>query len=79
MKDRWYWNVFYSNLYKFLCYKNRTKADPENCYDQYGDAVLSEEITETVTYAEGNTLSQKTTAIRGENRIETVITYDVEY
>ncbi len=52
------------------------EADAENYYDQFNDAVLSETITETVTDAEGSTLSQTSTTIRGENRLETVTTYE---
>ena len=52
------------------------EADAENYYDQFNDAVLSENITKTVTDAGGNTLSQTSTAIRGGNKIETVTTYE---
>lgn len=52
------------------------EADAENYYDQFNDAVLSETITETVTDTEGSTLSQTSTTIRGENRLETVTTYE---
>ena len=56
--------------------KYQPEADAERYYDQFNDAVLSENITKTVTDAEGNTLSQTSTAIRGGNRIETVTTYE---
>lgn len=56
--------------------KYQPEADAEGYYDQFNDAVLSENITKTVTDAEGNTLSQTSTAIRGKNRVETVITYE---
>ena len=56
--------------------KYQPEADAEGYYDQFNDAVLSENITKTVTDAGGNTLSQTSTAIRGENRIETVTTYE---
>ena len=52
------------------------EADADNYYDQFNDAVLSENITKTVTDAEGNTLFQTSTAIRGGNKIETVTTYE---
>ena len=52
------------------------EADAVGYYDQFNDAVLSETVTETVTDAEGNTLSQTSTDIRGKNRIETVTTYE---
>jgi len=52
------------------------EADPENYYDQFNDAVLSESITETVTDAEGNTLSTTSTTIREGNRQEIVTTYE---
>ena len=56
--------------------KYQPEADEEGYYDQFNDAVLSENITKTVTDVEGNTLSQTSTAIRGGNRIETVTTYE---
>ncbi len=56
--------------------KYQPEADAERYYDQFNDTVLSENITKTVTDAEGNTLSQTSTAIRGGNRIETVTTYE---
>ena len=56
--------------------KYQPEADAVGYYDQFNDAVLSENITTTVTDAEGNTLSQTSTDIRGENRIETVTTYE---
>ena len=56
--------------------KYQPEADAEGYYDQFNDAVLSEDITKTVTDAGGNTLSQTSTAIRGGNRIETVTTYE---
>ena len=54
------------------------EADADNYYDQFNDALLSETITETVTDAEGNTLSQKTTTIRGKNRSESTTTYETD-
>lgn len=56
--------------------KYQPEADAEGYYDQFNDAVLSENITKTVTDAEGNTLSQTNTAIRGKNRVETATTYE---
>lgn len=56
----------------------RPEADAEEYYDQFNDAVLSETITKTITDAEGNTLSQTSTAIRGKNRVETVSTYETD-
>ena len=56
--------------------KYQPEADAEGYYDQFNNAVLSENITRTVTDAEGNTLSQTSTAIRGKNRVETVTTYE---
>ena len=58
--------------------KYQPEADADNYYDQFNDAVLSETITETVTDAEGNTLSQKTTTIRGKNRSESTTTYETD-
>ena len=58
--------------------KYQPEADAEGYYDQFNDAVLSENITKTVTDAEGNTLSQTSTAIRGKNRVETVSTYETD-
>ena len=52
------------------------EVDPVNYYDQFNDSVLSETITKTVTDAEGNTLSQTTTYLRGKNKTETVTTYE---
>ena len=54
------------------------EADAEGYYDQFNDAVLSENITKTVTDAGGNTLSRSSTAIREKNRIETVTTYEAD-
>ena len=56
--------------------KYQPQADAEGYYDQFNDAVLSETITKTVTDAEGNTVSQKDTVIRGKNRVETATTYE---
>ena len=56
--------------------KYQPEADPDIYYDQFNDVVLSESITETVTDAEGNTVSEKTTDIRGKNTIEMVTTYE---
>ncbi|MCM1440225.1 MAG: RHS repeat-associated core domain-containing protein, partial [Roseburia sp.] len=53
-------------------------VDAENYYNQFDDAVLTETITETVTDAEGNTVSQKTTTIRGKNTLKTVTTYETD-
>ena len=58
--------------------KYKPEADAESYYDQFNDAVLSEEITKTVTDAEGNTLSQTSTAIRGKNMVEKVTTYETD-
>ena len=58
--------------------KYQPEADAEGYYDQFNDAVLSENITKTVTDAGGNTLSQTSTAIRGKNRVETAITYETD-
>ena len=52
------------------------EVDPANFYDQFNDSVLSETITKTVTDAEGHTLSQMTTYLRGKNKTETVTTYE---
>ena len=52
------------------------EVDPANYYDQFNDSVLSETITKTVTDAEGSTLSQTTTYLRGKNKTETVTTYE---
>ena len=52
------------------------EVDPVNFYDQFNDSVLSETITKTVTDAEGSTLSQTTTYLRGKNKTETVTTYE---
>ncbi len=56
--------------------KYQPQADAESYYEQFNDAVLSETITRTVTDAEGNTLAQTSTAIRGKSKIETVTTYE---
>lgn len=58
--------------------KYQPKADAESYYDQFNDAVLSEDITTTVIDAEGNTLSRTSTAIRGKNRTETVTKYETD-
>ena len=58
--------------------KYQPEADAEGYYDQFNDAVLSENITKTVTDVGGNTLSQTSTAIRGKNRIETATTYETD-
>ena len=52
------------------------EVDPANYYDQFNDSVLSETITKTVTDAEGSTLSQTTSYLRGKNKTETVTTYE---
>ena len=52
------------------------EVDPANFYDQFNDSVLSETITKNVTDAEGSTLSQTTTYLRGKNKTETVTTYE---
>ncbi len=52
------------------------EVNTDGYYNQFNDAVLSETITKAVADAEGNTLSQTSTAIRGENRLETVTTYE---
>lgn len=44
------------------------EVDPANFYDQFNDSVLSETITKTVTDAEGSTLSQTTSYLRGKIR-----------
>lgn len=51
-------------------------VDVDTYYDQFNDSVLSESITETVTDAEGNTISSTSTHIRGANKTETVTTYE---
>lgn len=56
----------------------QSDVDTEDYYDQFNDAVLSETITENVTDAEGNALSQKTTTIRGKNRSESTTTYETD-
>ena len=58
--------------------KYQPEADAEGYYDQFNGAVLSETITQTVTDAGGNTVSQTSTAIRGKNRIETATTYETD-
>lgn len=58
--------------------KYQSEADADAYYDQFNDAVLSESITETVTDAGGNTLSQQTTTIRGKNRAESTTTYETD-
>ncbi len=58
--------------------KYQPQADAEGYYGQFNEAVLSETITKTVTNAEGNTVSQTSTDIRGENRMETVTAYETD-
>ncbi len=58
--------------------KYQPEADAGGYYDQFNGAVLSETITKTVTDAEGNTISQISTEIRGENRMETVTVYETD-
>ncbi len=58
--------------------KYQPEADAEGYYDQFNDAVLSENITKTITDAGGNTFSRTSTAIRGKNRVETVTTYETD-
>lgn len=58
--------------------KYQPEADETGYYDQFNDAVLSEDITTTVTDAGGNTLSQTSTTVCGENRQETVTTYETD-
>lgn len=58
--------------------KYQLGADADQYYDQFNDAVLSEDITKTVTDAEGKTLSQTSTAIRGKNMVETITTYETD-
>ena len=55
----------------------QSSVDSEGYYDQFDD-VLTENITETVTDAEGNTLSRKTTTIRGKNKSESTTTYETD-
>ncbi len=52
------------------------EVNADSYYNQFNDAILSETITKTVTDAEGNTLSQTSTTIRGENKQESVTTYE---
>lgn len=56
----------------------QSDVDTEDYYDQFNDAVLSETITENVTDADGNALSQKTTTNRGKNRAESTTTYETD-
>ena len=56
--------------------KYQPRADAEGYYDQFNDVVLSENITKTVTDAEGITLSETSIDIRGESMIEVVTTYE---
>ncbi|MDE6566375.1 MAG: RHS repeat-associated core domain-containing protein, partial [Lachnospiraceae bacterium] len=58
--------------------KYQPETDPDDYYDQFNDAVLSESITETVTDAGGNMVSQTSTFIRGENMVETVTSYETD-
>ena len=48
----------------------------DNYYNQFDDSVLSETVTESVSDAEGNTLSQTSTTTRGNNKSRTVTTYE---
>ena len=56
--------------------KYQPEADADKYYDQFNDAVLGETITENVTDAEGNILSQKTTTLRGKNKLVSTTTYE---
>ena len=55
----------------------QSSVGSEGYYDQFDD-VLTEIITETVTDAEGNNLSRKTTTIRGKNKSESTTTYETD-
>ncbi len=50
--------------------------DAGNYYNQFNNSVLSESITESVSDSVGNTISTKNTYIRGEDKAETIITYE---
>ena len=54
------------------------EVDTDNYYDQFNDAMLSENITQTVTDAEGNILSETSTTIRGKNRSEVTSLYETD-
>ncbi len=54
----------------------QSDVDTDGYYNQFDDAVLTETIAETVTDAEGNTLSRKTTTIRGKNQSVSTTTYE---
>ncbi len=56
--------ISYSKELNPLVYQS--EVDTDNYYDQFNDAVLSENITETVSDAEGNILSKTSTTIRGK-------------
>lgn len=52
------------------------EVNVDNYYNQFNDSVLSETIIETVSDAEENVISEKSIYIRGENKEESVITYE---
>lgn len=52
------------------------EVDAGNYYNQFNNSVLSESITESVSDSEGNTISTKNIYIRGEDKAETIITYE---
>ncbi len=54
------------------------EVNADNYYEQFNDSVLSESITKTVSDAEGHTLSTTSTYLRGENKTETVTTYETD-
>ncbi len=54
----------------------QSEADADNYYNQFDDSVLSETVTESISDAEGNTLSQTSTITRGKNKSQTVTTYE---
>lgn len=54
------------------------EVDTDNYYDQFNDAMLSENITQTVTDAEGNILTETSTTIRGKNRSEVTSLYETD-
>ena len=54
------------------------EVDTNNYYDQFNDAVLSENISKTVADAEGNVLSETNITIRGKNRSEVSATYETD-
>ena len=68
--------ISYSKELNPLVYQS--EVDTDNYYDQFNDAVLSENITETVSDAEGNILSKTSTTIRGKNRSEVIATYETD-